>query len=254
MTIVFSSTIVAKAWLATVAVILAVAQVLSGPRMYGKLGFIPGGPWLAPFHRWTGRIAFLFTLPVFFHCVTILGFETPDTPGRDPLAPGHVRVRRVRREGARRARPLPSGLGAAGRGSDDGLDARAPLADVEPLVLHERRVRVLMPRAWRPLIAGAVVVVAVFLLAQWPIFEPSTSDEPVLLGGAERGAVLFTESCAGCHGQGGTGGTGPALADSGLDADEISAAIEQGAGIMPAGIVSGQNQEDVVAYVVSIAG
>ncbi len=78
-TAVFSSTIVAKAWLATAAVILAVVQVLTGPRMYGKLGFIPSGPWLAPFHRWTGRIAFLFTLPVFFHCVTILGFDTPDT-------------------------------------------------------------------------------------------------------------------------------------------------------------------------------
>ena len=58
--------------------ILALAQVLTGPRMYGKLRFLPSGPWLAPFHRWTGRIAFLFTLPVFFHCVTILGFETPD--------------------------------------------------------------------------------------------------------------------------------------------------------------------------------
>jgi hypothetical protein len=78
-TTVFSSTIVAKAWLATAAVLLAVAQVLTGPRMYGKLGFIPSGPWLAPFHRWTGRVAILFTLPVFFHCVTILGFGTPDT-------------------------------------------------------------------------------------------------------------------------------------------------------------------------------
>jgi mono/diheme cytochrome c family protein len=111
-----------------------------------------------------------------------------------------------------------------------------------------------MPRAWRPIVAGAAVVVAVFLLAQWPIFEPEASDEPVLLGGAERGAVLFGESCAGCHGRGGTGGTGPPLAGSGLEAEEIASAIEQGRGIMPAGIVTGQNQEDVVAYVVSIAG
>ena len=73
-----------------------------------------------------------------------------------------------------------------------------------------------MPRAWRPLLAGAIVVVAVLLLAQWPIFEPS-SEGPTLLGGADRGEVLFAEECAGCHGRGGTGGTGPALADSGLD-------------------------------------
>ena len=33
---------------------------------------------IARVHRWSGRIAFLCTLPVFFHCVTILGFQTPD--------------------------------------------------------------------------------------------------------------------------------------------------------------------------------
>ena len=110
-----------------------------------------------------------------------------------------------------------------------------------------------MPRAWRPIVAGAIVVVAVLLLAQWPIFEPS-SESPVLLEGAARGAVLFGEQCAGCHGRGGTGGTGPILADSGVDEDEVVAAIEQGPGIMPAGIVTGQNQEDVVEYILSIAG
>jgi uncharacterized protein DUF6529 len=78
-TTVFSTTIAAKAWLATVAVALAVVQVLTGARMYGKLGFLPfRGPRVGFVHRWSGRIAFLFTLPVFFHCVTILGFDTPD--------------------------------------------------------------------------------------------------------------------------------------------------------------------------------
>ena len=78
-TTVFSSTIAAKAWLATVAVVLAVVQVATGARMFGKLRFLPvRGPSVARIHRWSGRIAFLFTLPVFFHCVTILGFDTPD--------------------------------------------------------------------------------------------------------------------------------------------------------------------------------
>ena len=78
-TSIFSTTISAKAWLASVAVVFAVVQVVSASRMYGKLGFLRfGGPWLAPLHRWSGRIAILFTLPVFFHCVTILCFETPD--------------------------------------------------------------------------------------------------------------------------------------------------------------------------------
>ena len=79
-TLVFTSTIDAKAWLATVAILLAVVQVTTGARMFGKLTFLPfRGPKVALVHRWSGRIAFLFTLPVFFHCVTILGFQTPDT-------------------------------------------------------------------------------------------------------------------------------------------------------------------------------
>ena len=41
MTSVFSTTIAAKAWLATVAVALAVVQVLTGARMYGKISFLP---------------------------------------------------------------------------------------------------------------------------------------------------------------------------------------------------------------------
>jgi Family of unknown function (DUF6529) len=78
-TTVFSSTIAAKAWFATAAVLLALAQVTTAARIYGKLSFLPErGPTIARVHRWSGRLAFLCTLPVFFHCVTILGFQTPD--------------------------------------------------------------------------------------------------------------------------------------------------------------------------------
>ena len=79
-TTVFSSTIAAKAWFATAAVLLALVQVTTAARIYGKLSFLPErGRAVARVHRWSGRIAFLCTLPVFFHCVTILGFQTPDT-------------------------------------------------------------------------------------------------------------------------------------------------------------------------------
>jgi hypothetical protein len=78
-TTVFSSTIAAKAWLATAALVLALVQVATAARIYGKLSFLPKrGPGIARAHRWSGRVAFLVTLPVFFHCVTILGFQTPD--------------------------------------------------------------------------------------------------------------------------------------------------------------------------------
>jgi len=75
----FSSTIAAKAWFATAALVLALVQVVTAARIYGRLHFLPErGPAVARTHRWSGRLAFLCTLPVFFHCVTILGFQTPD--------------------------------------------------------------------------------------------------------------------------------------------------------------------------------
>lgn len=78
-TAVFSTTIAGKAWLASMAIVLALVQVTTAARMWGRLRFLPvRGPAVARIHRWSGRTAFVFTLPVFFHCVTILGFQTPD--------------------------------------------------------------------------------------------------------------------------------------------------------------------------------
>ena len=79
-TTVFSSTIAFKAWFATAAVVLAVVQVLTASRMWGRLQrVIPlSFPVAKRIHRWSGRLAILCTLPVFFHCVLILGFQTPD--------------------------------------------------------------------------------------------------------------------------------------------------------------------------------
>jgi hypothetical protein len=79
-TTVFSSTIAAKAWFATAALVLALVQVTTATRMWGHIkGVLPFSvPSVARVHRWSGRLAFLCTLPVFFHCVFILGFQTPD--------------------------------------------------------------------------------------------------------------------------------------------------------------------------------
>jgi hypothetical protein len=75
---VFSTTIAGKVWLATAAVILAVVQVSTGARIFGKLQrIVPfGRPYVNRVHRWSGRLAVLFTLPVAFHCIFILGFQT----------------------------------------------------------------------------------------------------------------------------------------------------------------------------------
>jgi hypothetical protein len=78
---VFSSTIAAKAWLASIAVALVVVQLLTASRMWGKFERIVPMSFATSkrIHRVSGRLAFLFSLPVFFHCVTILGFQTSNT-------------------------------------------------------------------------------------------------------------------------------------------------------------------------------
>jgi Family of unknown function (DUF6529) len=77
-TSVFSSTIAGKAWFATAAVILAIVQVSTGARIFGKLERIVRipRPHVNRIHRWSGRVALLCTLPVAFHCIFILGFQT----------------------------------------------------------------------------------------------------------------------------------------------------------------------------------
>lgn len=78
---VFSSTIAAKAWLASAAVALVVVQLLTASRMWGKLERIVPMSFATckRIHLVSGRLAFLLSLPVFFHCVTILGFQTSNT-------------------------------------------------------------------------------------------------------------------------------------------------------------------------------
>jgi Family of unknown function (DUF6529) len=79
-TSVFSSTIAMKVWFATAAIVLVVVQVSTATRMWGHLEGVIRLPFpvVKGIHRWSGRIAFLLTLPVFFHCVFILGFQTPN--------------------------------------------------------------------------------------------------------------------------------------------------------------------------------
>src|SRR5206468_11204484 len=69
-----------KAWFATAAVSLALVQILTAARIFGKLQrFVPArlfGIAVGRVHRWSGRLAFVCTLPVAFHCIFILGFQT----------------------------------------------------------------------------------------------------------------------------------------------------------------------------------
>jgi hypothetical protein len=77
----FPSLLAMKAWLATAAFGLALAQLVSALAMYGRLPGVTRGPaWLAPVHRWSGTAAFVVSLPVAYHCLWALGFQ--DTGAR----------------------------------------------------------------------------------------------------------------------------------------------------------------------------
>ncbi|WP_433158736.1 DUF6529 family protein [Kribbella sp. CA-247076] len=71
----FSSPQAVKAWLTTVALVLAVVQLVSALALFGQLGPLAGRRWIGPVHRWSGRAAVAVTLPVVAHCLYALGFQ-----------------------------------------------------------------------------------------------------------------------------------------------------------------------------------
>ncbi len=75
----FSSPGSVKSWLATVATVLAIVQVVSALVMYGKVPRVTAPSWIGGLHRWSGRIAFLAAVPVAIHCLYALGFQNYST-------------------------------------------------------------------------------------------------------------------------------------------------------------------------------
>jgi hypothetical protein len=74
-TLFFTQTIHLKVWFATGAVTLGVFQLLTGMRMFGRLGAGRGPRWVARAHRLSGVAAFWLTIPVAYHCLWSLGFQ-----------------------------------------------------------------------------------------------------------------------------------------------------------------------------------
>jgi hypothetical protein len=71
----FTDTIHMKAWFATCAALLACFQLFTAAWIFRKLPIAKPG-WVNPAHRWSGRLAFVFTLPVAYHCIFKLGFQS----------------------------------------------------------------------------------------------------------------------------------------------------------------------------------
>jgi mono/diheme cytochrome c family protein len=75
----------------------------------------------------------------------------------------------------------------------------------------------------------------------------------VKLGDQYNGQTVFSQKCASCHGSSGVGGgIGPKLVGLPLSLVGAKAQIDQGGAAMPAGIVSGNQEADVLAYLATI--
>jgi Family of unknown function (DUF6529) len=78
----FSNTLSMKAWLGTIVILLVLAQIALALWMYGKLGARAAPAWVGPSHRLVGLLAFVVSLPIAYHCLWSLGFETDSSNTR----------------------------------------------------------------------------------------------------------------------------------------------------------------------------
>jgi mono/diheme cytochrome c family protein len=97
------------------------------------------------------------------------------------------------------------------------------------------------------------VAAVTYAVAKWHPAKPgSAASGPVQLGDQYRGETVFQSSCAGCHGANGSGGVGPRLKGLPITIARVKAQIDNGGGTMPAGIVTGGDEKDVLAYVATL--
>jgi mono/diheme cytochrome c family protein len=87
--------------------------------------------------------------------------------------------------------------------------------------------------------------------------HPARADAPAAAEAGDdpvsRGELLFAENCAACHGDAGRNASvGPDLAGNPVSIEDAREQIETGGGGMPAGLVEGQDLEDVLAYLETI--
>jgi hypothetical protein len=75
----FPSMISMKVGLGSVAAGLALFQLGSALRLFGRFGSGPPPLWLGKAHKASGALAVLVSLPVAYHCLWSLGFQSYDT-------------------------------------------------------------------------------------------------------------------------------------------------------------------------------
>jgi mono/diheme cytochrome c family protein len=227
----FSDPVHLKAGFATAAVILACFQLFTAAWIFRKLPW-QKPPWVNPAHRWSGRLAFLFTLPVAYHCIFKLGFQKPDN--------------RVLAH---------SLLGCAIYG--------AFAAKITILRLHR------FPKHVLPLAGGilfATLVGVWYTSALW-LYNHSTNAAPAYAASpipanadAVAGGDVFTKAgCGNCHAlkaAGAHGAIGPNLDRLQPQYEQVRVQVVRGGGSMPSfkGQLTPKQIRDVAAYVAAYAG
>ena len=229
----FEDPIHLKAGFASAAALLACFQLFTAAWIFRKLPWSKPA-WVNPAHRWSGRLAFLCTLPVAYHCIFKLGFRHPDS--------------RVLAH---------SLLGCAVYG--------AFAAKVTIVRMHR------FPKPVLPIAGGllfAVLIGVWYTSAIWLYRQPSASAAPPAAGAnvvppdanAAAGKAVFTSAgCSGCHTLGAanaSGQIGPNLDSLRPTYAVVAAKVEQGGGGMPAfkGQLSARQIKDVAAFVAASAG
>jgi mono/diheme cytochrome c family protein len=223
----FEDPIHMKAGFASAAAVLACTQLFTAAWIFRKLPW-PKPAWVNPVHRWSGRLAFVFTLPVAYHCIFKLGFQDPTT--------------RVLAH---------SLLGCAFFG--------AFAAKVTIVRMHR------FPRPVLPIAGGllfAVLIAVWYTSALWLYRRaappaPAANVTNVVPPGANAAAgrsVFTSAGCAGCHtlrAAGAGGQIGPNLDQLRPTFSVVRAKVESGGGGMPSfrGQLSAQQIEDVAAFV-----
>lgn len=229
----FSDPVHLKAGFVTAAVVLACFQLFSAAWIFRKLPWRKP-PWMNAAHRWSGRLAFAFTLPVAYHCIFKLGFQHPD---------GRVLAHSL--------------LGCAVYG---GYAAKVTIVR-----LH-RFPKFVLPLAGATLFSiliGVWYTSALWLYRHSVSAAPaySTTPAPIPAGAsASRGATVFAKAvCGSCHtlkAAAATGQVGPNLDNLLPTFAQVKAQVEQGGGVMPSfrGTLTPQQILDVSAFVAARAG
>jgi mono/diheme cytochrome c family protein len=215
----FEDPIHLKAGFATVAAVLACFQVFSASWIYGKLPW-PKPDWMNAAHRWSGRLAFVCTLPVAYHCIFKLGFQDPSS--------------RVLAH---------SLLGCAVYGGYAAKITIVRLRGFPPPVL--------------PIAGGALfaALIAVWFTSAYWLYTRNVPAATTAVTGSE---VFATNGCGDCHtlaGANAHGTIGPNLDVLKPTAAQVQTRVEEGGGVMPSfrDRLSGEQIRAVAEFVASRA-